>query len=60
MHRHYITSIDYKALIERQANTPTGEIKSKKGYRLNRSKKHQIKSQNKSKVLVRKMNMGIK
>ena len=57
MFRHYITSIDYKALIERQANKVTGELIGKSPYRLDRNKKMQVKTQNKSNMLVRKMNM---
>ena len=59
MYRHYIKSIDYKALIEREANKSRGEIFENSSMKLdrNQSKKNQIKSQNKSKMLVRKMNM---
>ena len=48
MLRHFITSIDYKKLIEQQANSVNKLDKVK-------SKKFQLKHQNKSKMMVKRM-----
>lgn len=53
MFRHYITSIDYGKLIELQANSVNGMYKLE-------NKKHKFKSQNKSKMIVKKLNLRTK
>ena len=56
MLRHLITFIDYEALIKRQASEAFSKLVVKSFYSLDRNKKMEVKSQNKSNMLVRKMN----